>query len=85
MALYNNLRLLLTAGSLLTAAFANPLPKRLEDEDDDDTPLPLVIWHGKTMRALRSPIMCFLTVGWQDWAITSPPKASEALERSPKP
>ncbi|KAK3391295.1 Alpha/Beta hydrolase protein [Podospora didyma] len=47
MAIRNQLRLLLTAGSLLTAAFANPLHKRFDDDDDeDDTPLPLVIWHG---------------------------------------
>ncbi|KAK3379037.1 Alpha/Beta hydrolase protein [Lasiosphaeria ovina] len=45
MAIRNQLRLLLTAGSLVTAAVANPLPKPLGD-DTDDLPLPLVIWHG---------------------------------------
>lgn len=48
MAIFGQFRLLFTAGSLLAAAFANPLVKRLEDDDDDDdTPLPVVIWHGK--------------------------------------
>ncbi|KAK0714544.1 Alpha/Beta hydrolase protein [Lasiosphaeris hirsuta] len=45
MAISRQLRLLLTAGSLLATALATPLQKRLSD-DDDDTPLPLVIWHG---------------------------------------
>ncbi|KAK3352203.1 Alpha/Beta hydrolase protein [Lasiosphaeria hispida] len=45
MPLARQLRLLLTAGSLLTTALATPLQKPLND-DDDDTPLPLVIWHG---------------------------------------
>ncbi|KAK4224638.1 Alpha/Beta hydrolase protein [Podospora fimiseda] len=47
MAIRNHLRLLLTAGSLLATAFASPLERRFEDDnDDDDTPLPVVIWHG---------------------------------------
>lgn len=49
MAIYSHLKLLLTAGSLLTAAVANPLNKRFDDDDDDDTPLPLVIWHGEML------------------------------------
>lgn len=46
MTIINQLRLLLTAGSLLATAFASPLERRFEDDDDDDTPLPVVIWHG---------------------------------------
>ena len=45
MVFHNHLKFLLTAGSLLTATVANPLNKR-SDDDEDDTPLPLVIWHG---------------------------------------
>lgn len=48
MAIRNQLKLLLVAGSLLTASLAKPIVERaFEDDDDDDTPLPLVIWHGK--------------------------------------
>jgi palmitoyl-protein thioesterase len=46
MAIAKQLRLLVI-GSLLTAAIAKPVHSRLDDGDDDDTPLPLVIWHGK--------------------------------------
>ncbi|KAK4182571.1 Alpha/Beta hydrolase protein [Podospora australis] len=46
MAIITQLRLLLTAGSLLATSFASPLEKRFGDDDDDDTPLPVVIWHG---------------------------------------
>ncbi|KAK3324521.1 Alpha/Beta hydrolase protein [Cercophora scortea] len=45
MAIRNQLKLLLTAGSLITTALAGPVQKTAHD-DDDDTPLPLVIWHG---------------------------------------
>ncbi|KAL2260609.1 hypothetical protein VTK26DRAFT_5328 [Humicola hyalothermophila] len=40
-----NFRRLFVAGSLVTAAIAGPLERR-SDDSDDDTPLPLVIWHG---------------------------------------
>lgn len=43
------LKQLLIAGSLLAASLAKPVERRF-DSGDDDTPLPLVIWHGK-----RSP------------------------------
>ncbi|KXX79733.1 Palmitoyl-protein thioesterase 1 [Madurella mycetomatis] len=47
MAILSGLRLLVTTGSLLTASLAKPLAQRFDDgSDDDDTPLPLVIWHG---------------------------------------
>jgi palmitoyl-protein thioesterase len=45
MAIVKQLRLLVI-GSLLTAAIAKPVHLRSDDGDDDDTPLPLVIWHG---------------------------------------
>ncbi|KAK3899656.1 Alpha/Beta hydrolase protein [Staphylotrichum tortipilum] len=44
MAPLNPLRLLVI-GSLITASIAKPLERRLDD-GEDDTPLPLVIWHG---------------------------------------
>ncbi|KAL1843203.1 hypothetical protein VTJ49DRAFT_2754 [Mycothermus thermophilus] len=44
MAVVNPLRLFLV-GSLLGSALAKPVQVALDDEDDD-TPLPLVIWHG---------------------------------------
>lgn len=53
MAIAKQLRLLVI-GSLLTAAIAKPVHSRLDSGDDDDTPLPLVIWHGK--RAFCRPI-----------------------------
>jgi palmitoyl-protein thioesterase len=37
---------LLTVGSLIAASVAKPVDPRFENGDDDDTPLPLVIWHG---------------------------------------
>ncbi|GAB1319703.1 hypothetical protein MFIFM68171_09913 [Madurella fahalii] len=46
MAILSNLKLLVTAGLLLTASLAKPLEWRFDDGSDDDTPLPLVIWHG---------------------------------------
>jgi palmitoyl-protein thioesterase len=46
MAIRNQLRLLLVAGSLLTASLAKPV-ERPFDDSDDDTPLPVLIWHGK--------------------------------------
>ncbi|KAL2019868.1 hypothetical protein VTK56DRAFT_9130 [Thermocarpiscus australiensis] len=47
MAILNQLKLLLVTGSLLTATFAKPLERRFKNADEDDeTPLPLVIWHG---------------------------------------
>ncbi|KAK0620573.1 Alpha/Beta hydrolase protein [Immersiella caudata] len=46
MAPQRHLKQLFTAGLLLTGAFANPLHKRTDDDEDDDTPLPVVIWHG---------------------------------------
>ncbi|KAK0636796.1 Alpha/Beta hydrolase protein [Bombardia bombarda] len=48
MAIRNQLKLLFTAGSLITAALANPINQNQKSlaDDDDDTPLPLVIWHG---------------------------------------
>ncbi|KAK4099269.1 alpha/beta-hydrolase [Parathielavia hyrcaniae] len=45
MAILGRLRLLLI-GSLITASIANPVERRHLDNDEDDTPLPLVIWHG---------------------------------------
>lgn len=45
MTILNYLKLL-AIGSLVAAAIANPVERRFEN-DDDDTPLPLVIWHGK--------------------------------------
>ncbi|KAK3318718.1 Alpha/Beta hydrolase protein [Apodospora peruviana] len=49
MAIHNQLKLLLTAGSLFAATFAYAVvqqPLREDDPEDDDTPLPVVIWHG---------------------------------------
>lgn len=46
MAVLSGLRLLVTTGSLLTASLAKPLAGHFDDGSDDDTPLPLVIWHG---------------------------------------
>ncbi|KAK0643787.1 Alpha/Beta hydrolase protein [Cercophora newfieldiana] len=46
MAPHRQLKKLFTAGLLLTGALANPLKRRTDDDEDDDTPLPLVIWHG---------------------------------------
>ncbi|KAK3943390.1 palmitoyl-protein thioesterase [Diplogelasinospora grovesii] len=46
MAISTSLRYLLTAGSLLTAVLAKPVQKVLDEDEEDDTPLPLVIWHG---------------------------------------
>ncbi|KAK4149750.1 Alpha/Beta hydrolase protein [Chaetomidium leptoderma] len=46
MAILNHLKLLVI-GSLITASIAKPVERRFDDvDDDDDTPLPLVIWHG---------------------------------------
>lgn len=83
MAIYSHLKLLFTAGSLLTAAVANPLNKRFDD-DDDDTPLPLVIWHGERLSPQmdQNPLN---DMQLQDWATTLPPKASEASAPSPRP
>ena len=49
MALHTQLKQLFTAGLLLTGALANPLTRRTDDDEDDDTPLPLVIWHGSSI------------------------------------
>lgn len=39
---------LLTLGSLATFAVALPgSQKPLGEDDDNDTPLPLIIWHGE--------------------------------------
>lgn len=39
---------LLTLGSLATFAIALPGSQRpLGDDEDNDTPLPLIIWHGE--------------------------------------
>lgn len=84
MAIYSHLKLLLTAGSLLIAAVANPLNKRFDDDDDDDTPLPLVIWHGEILSS-GHPHHRPTDIHLQDWATTSPPKASEASAPSPRP
>ncbi|EOO01063.1 putative palmitoyl-protein thioesterase 1 protein [Phaeoacremonium minimum UCRPA7] len=47
MALARHLKFLLTFGSLVSAFALPSLQKTLDDdEDNDDTPLPLVIWHG---------------------------------------
>jgi hypothetical protein len=47
MARVNHFRRIVVA-SLFAAAVAKPVQHRFEDgEDGDDTPLPLVIWHGK--------------------------------------
>ena len=51
MAISKKLKLLFTSGSLIAAALASPvglLQKVVNNDDDDidDTPLPLVIWHG---------------------------------------
>jgi palmitoyl-protein thioesterase len=46
MAILGHLRLLVI-GSLITASIAKPFERRVGDGDEDDTPLPLVIWHGK--------------------------------------
>lgn len=46
MAIRSQLKLLLLAGSLVTASLASSV-ERWSDDNDDDTPLPLVIWHGK--------------------------------------
>jgi palmitoyl-protein thioesterase len=53
MAIVKHLKLLVIE-SLFAAAIAKPVERRFESGgDDDDTPLPLVIWHGK--RAFRRP------------------------------
>lgn len=44
---------LLTVGCLIVSSVALPsLPSQqpLGDDDDNDTPLPLIIWHGKRRR-----------------------------------
>ncbi|KAL2130575.1 hypothetical protein VTI74DRAFT_6220 [Chaetomium olivicolor] len=46
MAILSTLMLLVTAGSLLTACLAKPVSRPFGADDEDDTPLPLVIWHG---------------------------------------
>ncbi len=46
MAVFSQLKLFVV-GSLIAAAIAKPVEPRYDDGDDDDTPLPLVIWHGK--------------------------------------
>lgn len=85
MAIYSHLKLLLTAGSLLAAAVANPLNKRFDDDDDDDTPLPLVIWHGEMLLSSQMDQHPLTDIHLQDWATTSPPKASAASAPSPRP
>ncbi|KIH89929.1 palmitoyl-protein thioesterase [Sporothrix brasiliensis 5110] len=44
MALFRHIKLLLTFGSLALAAATNA--KTANYDEDDDTPLPLIIWHG---------------------------------------
>ena len=56
MAISSQLKLLLTAGLLAARSVAVPSQRTLED-DDDDTPLPLVIWHGM-LASHRSPLCC---------------------------
>jgi len=46
MAIRNQLKALVISGSLLLAALTKPVDVRFDD-DTDDTPLPVVIWHGK--------------------------------------
>ena len=56
MAISKQLKLLFTSGSLIAAALASPVQKPLSSDDDiDDTPLPLVIWHGKYDRYIYTP------------------------------
>ncbi|KAK4125776.1 palmitoyl-hydrolase-like protein [Parathielavia appendiculata] len=45
MAILQGLRLLFI-GSLITTTIAKPVERQRGDGDEDDTPLPLVIWHG---------------------------------------
>ncbi|KAK4041612.1 Alpha/Beta hydrolase protein [Parachaetomium inaequale] len=46
MAIVKHLKLLVV-GSLIAAVIAKPVERRFEaGDEDDDTPLPLVIWHG---------------------------------------
>lgn len=46
---------LLTLGSLATFAVALPGSQRpLGDDEDNDTPLPLIIWHGEHRPILLS-------------------------------
>lgn len=50
MTIRNQLKLLVTAGSLIAASLANPVQRPLthnDDDDENDTPLPVVIWHGR--------------------------------------
>jgi len=47
MAIHSQLKRLFVAGFLLSAALARSLTK-FDDDEDDDTPLPLVIWHGRS-------------------------------------
>lgn len=53
MAISKQLKLLFTSGSLIAAALASPVQKPLSDDDIDDTPLPLVVWHGKSEILMR--------------------------------
>lgn len=49
MALLRHLKLLATVVPLVVASVIVPAPQNVHKrapEDDDDTPLPVVIWHG---------------------------------------
>lgn len=55
---------LLTLGSLVVSSVAlpsSPSQRPLGDDDDNDTPLPLIIWHGKLRRCSASRLTHCLT------------------------
>lgn len=80
---------LLTLGSLATLAIALPGSQRpLGDDEDNDTPLPLIIWHGELdfLPGLAPTRSAFLTIfSSQVSEIPTEMKASSPLPLSPKP
>lgn len=83
---------LLTLGSLAASAVALPSSQRPlgdDGDDDNDTPLPLIIWHGEhvsTQRLAPPPASLLTTTApIQVWATPTATKASNPLPPSPKP
>lgn len=59
MAPLKHLKLLLTLAPLISCSLATaPSQKILDDDDIDDTPLPVVIWHGELI-ALFTETICW--------------------------
>lgn len=83
---------LLTLGSLATSAVALPSSQRpIGDEDDNDTPLPLIIWHGEPtlLPSIRAhtiqPSLSNHSFPTQVSATPTATKVSSPLPPSPKP